>query len=216
MEHYSESDLIELERQLSCPEGKIGIEVGLKMNDSNYQMIENSIYSLNLTDGNNILEIGFGNCSHLDTILSQANALKYYGLEISETMCKEAQNNNFSKDAVFSLYNGVDIPYQDLHFHRILSVNSIYFWSSPIKLIQEFDRCLKPGGLCVLAFVDEESMHELPFVRERFTIYNEESIKELIKESTFVLDTIIKESENAKSKDDALMNRKYNIAVLKK
>ena len=46
---------------------------------------------LEFNNENSVLEIGHGNCGHLGELLSSAEGIKYFGLEISETMLKEAK-----------------------------------------------------------------------------------------------------------------------------
>ena len=43
-----------------------------------------------------------------------------------------------------------------------MTVNTIYFWSNPVKLIGEIERTLKLNGICVLTFGDKDFMQKLP------------------------------------------------------
>jgi hypothetical protein len=71
----------------------------------------------------------------------QAENLKYYGLEMSELMFQGARqiNRNFvsQKQAFFSLYDGNVIPFGNAAFDKIFTVNTIYFWQGPEKLLLE-------------------------------------------------------------------------------
>ena len=143
----TEKEIIELERQLSCPIGDLGIKVGESMNESNIGMILNTIQLLELKNKNSVLEIGHGNCSHLNNVLGLAKEIQYHGVEISETMFQEAKKNDITKNGEFKLYNCQTIPYLSNYFHIIFSVNTIYFWSNPDQLISEIERTLKLNGL---------------------------------------------------------------------
>src|SRR5690606_12980542 len=140
-------ELRKLERQLSCPSGKFGLVVGQNMNISNMGMTLSTADLLELEDGNVVLELGHGNCGHLDQLLNKANDLRYFGLEISQTMWEEARRNHFDKLAEFQLYDGVNIPFSDCFFDRFMTVNTLYFWSDPEKLLNEIERILKLGGV---------------------------------------------------------------------
>ena len=66
-------------------------------------MTIDSIKSLKLLKSDVLLEIGHGNCGHLEKIYSETNGVKYFGLEISETMklvnyslLTKAQRNSLS------------------------------------------------------------------------------------------------------------------------
>lgn len=149
---YSEQELRELESQLSCPKGKIGIKVGNNMNETNMSMIEDSISYLDMNDNNVVLELGFGNCKHLNKLLSASYNVQYYGLEISETMLAEAQKINSDNAAKLNLYDGRNIPFRDDSFDRIVSVNTIYFWEDAIKLIKEIENIETYRNMCANVF----------------------------------------------------------------
>src|SRR5690606_16036994 len=159
VEELTKEELSALEKQLSCPNGDKGVEVGKMMSASNIGMTLNTITCLNLQDNQDVLELGHGNCGHLETLLNSAQNIRYYGLEISKTMYAEAQqvNEKFisNRQANFTLYDGTIIPFQDNYFNCVMSVNTIYFWSNPDALLREIERVLKIGGCCVLTFAEK-------------------------------------------------------------
>jgi len=113
-------ELLNIENQLSCPCGQDGIEMGETMNETNITMTISSIIALNVQDKNKILEIGHGNCCHYPEFLKRGKNIKFYGLEISETMHEEAKKVNFRRKnkATFKLYNGSEIPYEENNYHK--------------------------------------------------------------------------------------------------
>ncbi|NBC25034.1 MAG: methyltransferase domain-containing protein [Bacteroidetes bacterium] len=211
----TENEIRELEIQLSCPFGETGIEIGKNLNETNIGMILNSIEFLELRDENVVLELGHGNCGHLDRIFEIAREIKYYGLEISETMWNESQNRNATKQAKFELYDGENIPYNDKFFDRIMSVNTIYFWSDPIKLIREIERTLKPNGVCVLTYGDKEFMQKLPVVGEIFKLYGKNEIKDLVETTNLGIIDFKDKTEQVKGNTGEVVERRYSMAKLK-
>lgn len=216
MQVLTEADLLELESQLSCPKGYAGIEVGERMNNSNFEMTRNSIQSLSLGDDHNVLELGHGNCGHLKLITECANNIKYHGLEVSEIMCKEAQKVKVDSFTEFKLYDGILIPYPDDYFNRIFTVNTIYFWSEPTMLIQEIERTLSNEGIFVLTFAVKSFMKKLPFVKGKFKLYEEDDIKNLIKFTCLNIIDIKYEKDEVKSKSGDQVLREYLIVKMKK
>ncbi len=212
----TEKEIRELEKQLACPYGETGIEIGKNLNETNIGMISNSIEFLELKDKNLVLELGHGNCGHLDELMGAAKEIKYYGLEISETMWDEAQTANSTKQAKFELYDGENIPYKDKFFDRIMSVNTIYFWSDPLKLISEIERTLKPDGICVLTYGDREFMQKLPVVGEMFKLYGRSEIKDLVGTTTLRIIDSTDRTEQVKSKTGEAVERKYSMTKLKR
>ncbi len=203
----TEQQIIELEQQLSCPEGEKGIEVGKTMNESNIKMTLKSIDYLEFQDKDTILEFGHGNCGHLSHIFQQANQLKYFGLEVSETMFKEALKNRQSYLAEFKLYDGNNIPYPNDFFDKIFCVNTIYFWENPLTILQEIERVLKPNGACVLTYANKTFMKQLPFVRQKFELYDTSKLKELLHKTNLRILETKELKEEVISKSGEFVNR---------
>jgi hypothetical protein len=65
---FTKDELKGIEQQLSNPEGEFGVEIAKNMNESNIQMTIDSIKSLILLESDMLLEIGHGNCGHLEYI----------------------------------------------------------------------------------------------------------------------------------------------------
>jgi len=212
----SDNEFIELENQLSCPHGGNGIEVGKIMNESNILMTLNSIEILNINNSNNVLEIGHGNCGHLEKLMIVAENIKYYGLEISETMWQEAQKINSNKNAEFYLYNNDDIPFSNNFFDRIIAVNTIYFWSNPMKLIKEIDRTLKPNGICVITFADKDFINKLPYAGNKFHLYDIDEIEKHIMNTNLKIIHLVNICDKNPNRIGEINERKYKIVKLEK
>ena len=217
---WSEEELKEIESQLSCPSGTNGIDVGKSMNEFNISMTLDTIEYLELEHKEAILEIGHGNCGHLDQILAQANQLKYTGLEISETMHQQAMAINESAilkgNIDFQLYDGHNLPFPDDTFDKIMTVNTIYFWEQPQKLIDELARVLKPQGHCIITYGQKVFMQAIPFVGPKFKLYDNDAIQSLVAPSQLHCAQIIDRTEQIKLNSDELVERKYSMAKLVK
>lgn len=210
----SKAELLQLESQLSCPTGKSGIKIGKEMHKGNISMTLNSISFLDLKDKISLLEIGHGNCGHLEKIVALWEGIYYFGLEISKTMMQEAKQFNNYPFAEFNIYDGENIPFPDNHFDRIMTVNTIYFWTNASKLINEIERVLKYTGICVLTFADKKFMKNLPFVGNKFCLYDEKDIKTLISSSNLKIIESKNLSEKVISKTGKLVQRSYTMIKL--
>lgn len=209
-----------LERQLANPKGKKGIKLGDKMYHVNLDMIKVAIKQLNIQDGNAILEIGHGNCKHLPLVLTKALDITYCGIEISKTMNKEAlkYSCDISADGIcdFLCYDGCELPYKINSFDRVFSVNSIYFWKEPLNTMHQIYRVLKENGLLVITFAEKNFMSTLPFVNEKFTLYNQNNFENLIARTSFEIEDISFKKDMVESKSGVIMLRKYFSFLLKK
>lgn len=214
--------LNQIARQLRCPSGEEGLEMGELLNETNIGMIKESIHSLQLSNKNRVLELGHGNCTHLSDILKQAPQLRYFGMEISEIMKQEAERINHqymqNRQALFQLYNGAEIPYVLNFFDRVLTVNTIYFWENPVAVLKEIYRVLKPGGICIIAYANRTFMKELSFVVHTniFDLYDNQRLKLLVQQTDFELKSIKDKTEKVKSKSGEWVEREYSIAILNK
>ncbi|WP_445431199.1 class I SAM-dependent methyltransferase [Chryseobacterium indoltheticum] len=214
-----EKDLKILAQNLANPQGEKGVEIGEMMNATNIGMTLESIKTLLIEDAEHILEIGHGNAGHLKSILNKGKDLRYTGIDISETMSKEAQNLNieFKDQADFILYEGRKLPFEDEVFDKIFTVNTVYFWENPVEFLNEIYRVLKNTGTFVLTFAQRDFMEKLPFTKFNFKLYNNDEMEELISESRFKRMKISEKEEEIKSKTgDELIKRNYTVLTIKK
>ncbi|MTI31975.1 class I SAM-dependent methyltransferase [Xanthovirga aplysinae] len=210
----------EIASQLSCPKGDSGIEMGKVMHKTNIGMTLSTIDSLNLSYKDILLELGHGNCGHLTEILNRAEDVKYMGLEISSLMQQEAEKLNLEavkkKMASFTLYNGINIPFENNSIDKVMTVNTLYFWERPIDLLNEIYRVLKNGGKCSITFAQKRFMKNLTFVQHGFELYDTNKAKGLLAQTPFRILNISNYIEEVKSKTGELVEREYSIVILEK
>lgn len=212
-------DLKLLAKNLANPDGEKGIEVAEMMNATNISMTLESIKSMELNPADHILEIGHGNAGHLEQLLKHTDNLSYTGLDISETMRNEAAEKNkaFRNQAEFMVYDGRNIPFEDRYFDKIFTVNTLYFWISPLDFLNEIFRVLKDNGTFVLTFGQKDFMENLPFTSHGFQLYTNNDVQKLISKSEFSEVTFTQKEEWIKSKTgDEPVKRRYTILTIKK
>ncbi|CAG5016680.1 hypothetical protein DYBT9275_05607 [Dyadobacter sp. CECT 9275] len=214
---WTESDLKEVARQLSNPEGDAGVKTGALMQVNNANMIQSTIMCLNMDDGDTVLEIGPGNAAHLKFLLSQADGLIYTGADISATMVQEAQWLNqdhiLAGEASFRLTDGVTLPFPDHSFDKVFTVNTLYFWAEPLIYAKEIYRILKSGGLFGLTFADQDFMKDLPFTKYGFQLYSQEMAVGLLEKAGFEIESIIQQNENITGNQGMKVSRDFMIVL---
>ena len=72
----------------------------------------------------------------------------------------------------------------------ILTVNTLYFWPDPAAGLAELYRVLGPGGQVAIATVTKATMQSLPFVTQRFTLYDDTEIATLVENAGFDVDQV--------------------------
>lgn len=217
---FSEKELNELSQQLSCPSGENGLAIAERMDKTNISMTLATVQALHLTDGQFVLELGHGNAGHLELVFQQALDIQYFGLEISKLMKEVAERKNrtlvSNGSATFSLYDGMKMPFDDSIFDVIFTVNTLYFWTSPIQLLNNLYRVLKKRGTCYITFAQKKFMQGLPFTKNEFTMYDNKDIEALVSKTAFELKSILNKSEKIKSKMGEMVQRDYAIVCLEK
>lgn len=211
-----EEQLKSIASQLSHPVGEDGIQTAEMMHSSNIGMTRNTIKALEIVPNDGILELGHGNGQHITEILNEQEAVSYYGLEISELMNKEASRFNANEKVAFMLYDGENIPYEDDYFHKIMTVNTLYFWKEPTHLLSEIYRVLKPGGKFSCAFAEKDFMEQLPFTKFIFNLYDRVKAEKLFQSAPFKSTQFKEHIEQIAGKDGQFIERNYTVAILEK
>tara|TARA_B110000046_G_scaffold173759_1_gene196728 strand:+ start:76271 stop:76942 length:672 start_codon:yes stop_codon:yes gene_type:complete len=215
MNNLTNEQLLELETQLSCPSGENGLAVGKQMDESNRSMTDSAIAALQLKANQQVLEIGHGLGGHIQHLFKTHENIRYFGVEISSTMQFEASNLHKTlvqeNVAQFDCYDGITLPYPANSFNRIFTVNTLYFWKNPIAFLEEIKRVLAPNGSIVICFATKDFMEKLPFVNERFKLYNTNDVLKLIESSgnTHLAIEIEKQVEKVKNKSGDWVEREY-------
>lgn len=213
----TEIELKELAKQLRCPDGEGGIKVGEMMNFTNSNIINKAIESLDLQNGDIILEIGPGNGSHVKNIINTAIELEYFGIDISETMVEEAEKiNTLFENVFFRLTDGKHIPFSENHFNKIFTCNTIYFWEHPQDYAYELSRVLKPDGIVSIGFIPKSTMQHIPFAKFGFVLYDIETVIQLLENVGFTILETKAEKEFVTSNSGEQIEREFIILSAKK
>ncbi|MEM9650073.1 MAG: methyltransferase domain-containing protein [Bacteroidota bacterium] len=176
---------------------------------TNMNMRVNGVLELSLNNGDRVLELEHGNCSHLRMLMSHAQGIEYNGLEISPLLTDEAKRINtklLSKYSVqFKGYEGYKIPFPDYRFDKTFTVNSLSLLKNPIRFMDEMFRVLCYGGKSVVV------------VSQTSALFDEiSSLAKLVGKTPFKLLHLKTKKELLQDKFGDFVERKYQIAVLGK
>jgi ubiquinone/menaquinone biosynthesis C-methylase UbiE len=211
----NEDTLKEIAKQLRCPEGEDGIKTGERMAQSNANMTLQTIGVVASEHEQKILEIGFGNGTHIATLLEKAPNSYYFGVDISDTMFNEAHLHNApfiaSGHVQLALTDGKTLPFEDSFFDKIFTVNTVYFWQNPPAYLAEIHRVLKPGGYFCLTFADKAFMEKLPIVQYGFQLYSKEDATALLAGNSFALDASFQHTESVQSNLGMMVERTFHV-----
>lgn len=205
--------------QLRKPEGELGTAVGYSMNKTNAPLYDLVLETMQITNGDSILEIGFGNGKLFDKLFSVANDLQVAGLDYSADMVSEATGNNAGpiQDGRLALKQGNSdaIPFADTSFDKVFCCNVIYFWDEPAAHLKEIYRVLKPGGIFYAGFRSRSSMQAFPFTQFGFTLYEAAEWEALIRANGFIHRGTTEGTEHLETDDGHFELTAYCVAAKK-
>jgi ubiquinone/menaquinone biosynthesis C-methylase UbiE len=208
-----------LAAQLARPTGEIGIAVGDYMNRINSRLINAACELLIPPPDGRVLEIGFGNGKLIGDVLAMAPGLTYAGVDISDTMVREATENNrvlVQQDRVKLRRAAVDrLPFPNAAFDRALAINTIYFWPDQLSGLAEIRRVLRDDGFLVLASMTPETSAQSPTARPEhgFRVLDRNALELLHRHAGFKRVACDLYEEEAKRLDGTIFHRVYHMVL---
>lgn len=188
-----------LAAQLRQPQGEFGLQVGNNMNVGNVHINKKTIELLELSAGDHVMEIGMGNGFFVKDLFSIEPSIRYSGLDFSPLMVDEANtmNQQLVKEARVNFYLGSaeSMPFDDDSFSKIFTINTLYFWDDPSRILAEIRRVLKADGELFISIRPKKTMQTYPFVKYGFTMYDKEEVEDLLLRNGFQLIAAIETDE---------------------
>lgn len=174
-------------KQLSRPSGLGGVVVRFLMNRGNVRLNSFAVSKMALTSNDRVLEIGFGGGLALSDLISGAGFV--CGIDPSEDVIAAAQRR-FSAAvkkgaAEFKVGSVESLPVPSGAFDKVLSVNTVYFWTSLKSGMTEIRRVLSPGGRVVIGFVPKGRMDRMKMPPDIFAPRTPEDIASTLREAGF-------------------------------
>lgn len=176
-------------RQLRKPSGKFADTIAAKMDEVNAPLFNLTLESMQLSEEESVLEIGFGSGTFFPKVFDKAPLLKVSGIDYSAEMVNKAKQNNRSaveaNTLTLKIGNSDDMPFPSNTFDKVFCNMVVYFWAQPEVHLSEVHRVLKPNGRFYTGIRTKESMLTLPFVEHGFNLYEKEQWSNLLRENGF-------------------------------
>ena len=176
-------------QQLRRPAGSFVKNIAEKMDQVNEALFDLTLETMQLTDNESILEIGFGSGNFFQKIFSKANQLQITGIDYSREMVEMAKRDNQSLiDAgrlILEQGSSDHLPFPDHAFDKVFCNMVVYFWEQPRIHLKEIRRVLKPSGQFYTGMRTKESMLRFPFTQFGFVLYEEEEWKSILEQNGF-------------------------------
>jgi ubiquinone/menaquinone biosynthesis C-methylase UbiE len=139
---------------------------------------------LSVQTDDRIFEIGFGTGKLIYKLAQQIDKGFIEGVDFSRTMVSIAQKRNkknIAKGTVKIFEGDFDnMPCEKEQFSKVCSVNTLYFWPTPVHTARKIADILKPDGKFILAFEDIEQLKQRKLNQEVFHLYSKDEVQDLL------------------------------------
>lgn len=207
-------------RQLRKPSGKFADTIAAKMDEVNAPLFNLTLETMQLSEEESVLEIGFGSGTFFPKIFDKAPLLNVSGIDYSSEMVNKAKQNNQSavetNTLTLKMGNSDDMPFPSKTFDKVFCNMVVYFWDQPENHLSEVHRVLKTNGKFYTGLRTRESMLQLPFVEHGFNLYEKEQWSNLLRENGFRVMRIAHQLDPEMEIDDQKMQLKSVCIIAEK
>jgi ubiquinone/menaquinone biosynthesis C-methylase UbiE len=177
------------------------------LNAANVRLVDTAIELLDPKPNDTVLDIGFGGGYSLRAVAARVTRGKVTGVDYSREMVRGASRMIQQRglgDRVSARWGDVaNLPFPRAAFHKVLTVNSLYYWPHPFASLEELSRVMKPRGRIAVAFRSPKSLRPLTRGWKDFRLYEPEEVAALMRragldvlrvehrDQSWVLDTVV-------------------------
>lgn len=174
--------------QFKNPKGIGGILISLVQNIVNREMYKKTVSLISLNPNEKFLDIGYGN-GHLLEMMYKKKQVDLFGIDISEDAKnmaikrnKKANQNNHLHLCVGDVCS---LPYEKETFSAVASINTIYFWTDPLKGLSQIYRTIKEGASFYNVMYTKDYLDTIRYTQIGYKKFEDEELIELGKAAGF-------------------------------
>jgi ubiquinone/menaquinone biosynthesis C-methylase UbiE len=171
-------------RQSSAPKGFFGrILLGF-MGRETKRFNTDVLAALNVSDGDRVLEVGFGHGRTIDTAARAVPGATFAGVDISADALRVAQRRckRWIASGRVELVAGdaAALPWADASFSKAFTVHTIYFWTDPSRCLDELRRVMRPLGTLVIGFRERTATAEAQLPSSIYRLYSSDDVAAML------------------------------------
>jgi ubiquinone/menaquinone biosynthesis C-methylase UbiE len=183
-------------KQARRPEGLFGRIVMRIVFDQGNALLNNLVCDLmSVQTDDRVIEIGSGTGKLIYKMAQKIDNGLIEGVDFSSAMVSVARKrnkNNIANGRVKILEGDFDyMSYEKETYSKACSVNTLYFWPSPMHTTQKIAEILKPNGKLILAFEDINQLKQRKLNPDVFNIYSKEEVQDFLINAGFSNDISI-------------------------
>ena len=165
-----------LRSQFGKPSGWFGsVFLAPLLNVANQGLIRTTIDLLDPKPDETILDVGFGGGYSLAELAERVTRGKVIGVDYSPEMVDAAaellKSRHLQSRVSARLGDVTKLPFRARTFHKVISVNAIYYWPNPIAGFREIARVLKTSGEVAIGLRSPASLGFLTIGWQEFSLY---------------------------------------------
>jgi ubiquinone/menaquinone biosynthesis C-methylase UbiE len=108
----------------------------------------------------NVLDIGCGPCKMYKPLSDKS--FNYFGYDISKNMLLRCnKTNGFEHAKSLTLGSAESLPFNDNQFSAVLCMGIVEYVESPLIVLDEINRILKPGGIVIISLINKFSPYRI-------------------------------------------------------
>jgi SAM-dependent methyltransferase len=173
------------------PTGLSGRLVGSLMAHGNRRAVDWTVSVLRIQPADAVLEVGFGPGVAIERLVREASQGSVAGIDSSPTMVDVARRRNAAAIGAgrveLKVGDAGSLPYANQVFDKVFSIHCIYFWTTPVRVLKELRRVLRPGGIAAATILPRrrwlERKTEPP--ADLFTLYEADDVALLLERAGF-------------------------------
>ena len=172
-------------KQARRPEGLFGRIVMRLVFDQGNAFLNSFVSDLmSVKTDDRIIEIGSGTGKLIYKMAQNIDKGLIEGVDFSSAMVSVARKknkNSIAKGRVKIVEGDFDnMPYEKEKYSKACSVNTLYFWPSPVHTAKKIADILKPDGKLILAFEDIEQLKQRKLNQDVCHLYSKEEVQNLL------------------------------------
>ncbi|HUQ63205.1 MAG TPA: class I SAM-dependent methyltransferase [Acidimicrobiales bacterium] len=175
--------------QMRLPHGPLAPFAAHTLNRRNAALIARAIDALDVRPDHRLLDVGFGGAISLRLFLDRVRGGQVCGIDPSREMVRRAHRMYFHEVEAGRLVlepGRVEaIPFEGGSFDRILTCQTVYFWSDVRAGLSELHRVLRPGGLCAVAMMPQSLQEDFGFRERGYNTVSHDELGALLESSGF-------------------------------